>query len=108
MTRNNPTCWGQYYPLELGVAIFIPICMFAVGVKNHWVGIVRLAAAISVPGIIWNRLNTSMIAYNWQLYAEIPALEGDQDTITIYSLSFLTYRFILYRLPILHEWKGEK
>ena len=102
------TGWGQYYLLELGVGVFIPMCMFAVGVKNHWVGIVRLAAAISVVGIIWNRLNTSMIAYNWQLYAEIPHWKEVWITITIYSLYFLTYRFILYRLPILYEWKGEK
>ncbi len=102
------TGWGQYYLWELGVAVFIPMCMFAVGVKNHWVGIVRIAGLISVLGIIWNRLNTSMIAYNWELYAEIPHWKEIWITITIYSLYFLTYRFILYRLPILYEWKGEK
>jgi len=102
------TGWGQYYLWELGVAVFIPMCMFAVGVKNHWVGIVRFAALISVLGIIWNRLNTSMIAFNWELYAEIPHWKEIWITITIYSLYFLTYRFILYRLPILYEWKGEK
>ncbi len=102
------TGWGQYYILELGVAVFIPMCMFAVGVKNHWVGIVRFAALISVVGIIWNRLNTSMIAYNWQLYAEIPHWKEVWICITLYSLYFLTYRFILYRLPIIYEWKGAK
>ena len=102
------TGWGQYYLWELGVAVFIPMCMFAVGVKNHWVGIVRFAALISVLGIIWNRLNTSMIAFNWELYAENPHWKEIWITITIYSLYFLTYRFILYRLPILYEWKGEK
>jgi hypothetical protein len=102
------TGWGQYYLLELGVGVFIPMCMFAVAVKNHWVGLVRFAALISALGIIWNRLNTSMIAYNWQLYAEIPHWKEIWITVTIYSLYFLTYRFILYRLPIVYEWKGEK
>jgi Ni/Fe-hydrogenase subunit HybB-like protein len=102
------TGWGQYYLLELGVGVFIPMCMFAVAVKNHWPGLVRFAALISAVGIIWNRLNTSMIAYNWQLYAEIPHWKEIWITVTIYSLYFLTYRFILYRLPIVYEWKGEK
>ncbi len=102
------TGWGQYYLLELGVAVVLPMFMFAIGVKNHWVGIVRIAALISAVGIIWNRLNTSMIAYNWKLYPEIPHWKEVWICITLYSLYFLTYRFILYRLPIVYEWKGEK
>lgn len=102
------TGWGQYYLLELGVGVVLPMFMFAIGVKNRWVGIVRFAALISVLGIIWNRLNTSMVAYNWNLYAEIPHWKEVWICITIYSLYFLTYRFILYRLPIIYEWKGEK
>jgi len=102
------TGWGQYYLLELGVAVFIPMCLYAVAVKNRWAGLVRFAAVISVLGIIWNRLNTSMIAYKWELYAEIPHWKEVWICITIYSLYFLTYRFILYRLPIVYEWKGER
>ncbi|NOQ45217.1 MAG: polysulfide reductase [Desulfobulbaceae bacterium] len=102
------TGWGQYYLLEIGVAVVLPMCMFAVGVKNRWVGIVRFAALISAVGIIWNRLNTSMIAYNWNMYPEIPHWKEVWITITVYALYFLTYRFILYRLPIIYEWKGAK
>jgi len=102
------TGWGQYYLLELGVAVFIPMCLYAVAVKNRWAGLARLAAIISVLGIIWNRLNTSMIAYNWELYPEIPHWKEVWICITIYSLYFMTYRFILYRLPIVYEWKGER
>ncbi|MCF6187095.1 MAG: polysulfide reductase [Desulfobulbaceae bacterium] len=102
------TGWGQYYLLELGIGVVLPMFMFAVAVKNRWAGMVRLAALISVLGIIWNRLNTSMISFNWNLYPEIPHWKEVWITITIYALYFLTYRFILYRLPILYEWKGEK
>ena len=84
------------------------MCLLPLAVKNRWAGLVRFAAVISVLGIIWNRLNTSMIAYNWELYPEIPHWKEVWICITIYSLYFLTYRFILYRLPIVYEWKGEK
>jgi len=102
------TGWGQYYLLELTVAVFIPMCLFAVGVRNRWVSLVRFASLVTVLGIIWNRLNTSMIAYNWKLYQEIPHWKEVWITLTIYALYFVTYRFILYRLPILYEWQGEK
>jgi len=102
------TGWGQYYLLELGVAVFVPMCLFATGVRNRKVGLVRFAAALTVAGIIWNRLNTALIAFNWKLYQEIPHWKEVWITLTIYALYFITYRFIVYRLPILYEWQGEK
>ncbi len=102
------TGWGQYYLLELGIGVFLPMCLFAYGVKHARVALVRFAAVISVLGIIWNRINTALITFNWELYQEIPHWKEVWITITIYALYFITYRFILYRLPILYEWQGEK
>jgi Ni/Fe-hydrogenase subunit HybB-like protein len=102
------TGWGQYFLLELGIGVVFPMCLFAYGVKNHKVNLVRFAALISVLGIVWNRLNTALIAFNWRLYQEIPHWKEVWVTITIFALYFIVYRFILYRLPILYEWKGEK
>lgn len=100
--------WGLYYLAELGLGVFLPMCMFAVAVKKRLAGLARLAALIAVLGIAWNRLNTALITYNWQLYQEIPHWKEVWITITVCALYFLTYRFILYRLPILYGWKGEK
>ena len=71
-------------------------------------GMVRWAALISVLGIVWNRLNTALICFNWQLYQEIPHWKEVWVTITIFALYFIVYRFILYRLPILYQWQGEQ
>jgi hypothetical protein len=92
----------------MGVAVVLPMVLFAYGVKNRVVGMVRLAAVISVLGIVWNRLNTSMICFNWQLYREIPHWKEVWVTVTIFALYFIVYRFILYRLPILYQWQGDK
>lgn len=102
------TGWGSYYMLELGVGVVLPMFMFAIGGRNFLPGLVRTAAFITVLGIIWNRINTALICYNWQMYQEIPHWKEVWITITIYSLYFLTYRFIVYRLPIVYGWKGEK
>lgn len=102
------TGWGQYFLLELVAGAFLPMMMFAVGVKNRRVGLVRVAGWVSVLGLVWNRINTSMIAFNWQLYAEIPHWKEVWITVAVFALYFIVYRFILYRLPILYEWQGEK
>lgn len=102
------TGWGGYYLLELGVGVVLPMFMFAVAIRNNLATLARAAAFISVLGIIWNRLNTALVAFNWQLYQEIPHWKEVWITITLYSLYFITYRFIVYRLPIVYEWKGEK
>ena len=49
-----------------------------------------------------------MIAFNWNMYPEIPHWKEVWITFTVYALYFITYRFIVYRMPIIYEWKGEK
>ena len=52
-----------------------------------------------------NRLNTALIAFNWKLYPEIPHPFEVIICLTIFAIYVVTYRFILYRLPILFVWK---
>ncbi len=102
------TGWGSYYMLELAIGVVLPMFMFAIGIRNNWLKIIRFGAFIAAIGIIWNRLNTSLICYNWQMYQEIPHWKEVWITITIYAIYFMTYRFIVYRLPIVYGWKGDK
>ena len=102
------TGWGNYFMLEIAVGVILPFFLFTIGVKNYLPNLVRLAAFISVLGIIWNRLNTALIGFNWQLYQEVPRWQEVWVTCTIFAIYFMVYRFILYRLPILYEWKGDK
>ncbi len=99
------TGWGLYYLLEIGVGVVLPMMMFAKGARDGWIGLIRVAAFITVIGIIWNRLNTSLVCFNWQMYQEIPRWKEVWLTMTLYALYFITYRFIVYRLPIVYDWK---
>ena len=68
-------------------------------------GIIRLSALVAVLGILLNRINTALITFNWNLYQEIPHILETIIVVTIFTLYITTYRFILYRLPILYAWK---
>ncbi|MCA1766551.1 MAG: polysulfide reductase [Desulfobulbaceae bacterium] len=102
------TGWGQYYLLELTIGVVIPMMLFAYAVRNGNAQMARVAAFISVFGVLWNRINTALVGFNWHMYQEIPHWKEVAITVTIFTLYLATYRFILYRLPILYAWKGEK
>jgi Ni/Fe-hydrogenase subunit HybB-like protein len=100
--------WGQWYMLEMIAGVILPLILFTVSIRNNLPGLARFAALIAVLGIALNRLNTALITFNWKLYQEIPHWREVVICITIYSLYIVTYRFILYRLPILYTWKKDE
>ena len=100
--------WGAYYLLELGLGVIVPMVFFSSGVRNSSVTSVRIGAFIAVFGIVWNRLNTAIFCFNYQLYQEIPHWREIWLTVTIYGLYFVIYRFILYRLPIVYDWQEDQ
>ncbi|MDT8366857.1 MAG: polysulfide reductase [bacterium] len=98
------TGWGQWYILELAVGVILPLVVLGYGIRSERVGIVRLGAFIAVAGIVLNRLNTALVTFNWNLYPEIPHLLETIIAVTVFGLYIATYRFILYRLPIVYAW----
>lgn len=98
------TGWGFYYLLELGLGVLLPMVLFAKGVHDQSVRVVRVAAFITIIGVIWNRLNTAIYCFNYNLYQEVPHWKELWLTVTLYALYFITYRFIVYRLPIVFDW----
>jgi Ni/Fe-hydrogenase subunit HybB-like protein len=102
------TGWGAWFLFEMGVGVILPMILFAYAIPRNAVAIVRLAAFITVFGVVLNRVNTSIICFNWKLpYREIPHWREFVIAVTIYAIYIVVYRFILYRLPILYKWKEE-
>ena len=100
------TGFGQWYLVELAIAVIAPLILFSYGISNKKVGLVRFGAFLTVFGTVLNRVNTSIITFNWKLpEREIPHWREVVIVLTIYAIWFVVYRFILYRLPILYSWK---
>ncbi len=102
------TGWGAWFMFEMLIGTIIPLVLFTFGIKNRMPGLVRFTALIVLFGIALNRLNTSLITFNWKLYQEIPHIKEVMITITLYAIFIATYRFILYRLPILYTWQSSE
>jgi Ni/Fe-hydrogenase subunit HybB-like protein len=97
--------WGQWFMLELFVGVILPLVLFIYGIRSGKLGVIRFTSFVTVLGIALNRLNTSLITFNWELYQEIPHILEATICIPLFALYITTYRFILYRLPVLYPWK---
>ena len=95
--------WGAYYLTELFVGTILPLIVLAFGVRHHRLALIRGAALLAVLAIIWNRLNTVMICYNFRIHQEIPHWKELWVVATILCFYFIVYRFFLYRIPILFK-----
>ena len=98
------TPYGAWYLFEIVGFILVPSLLFAYGARNGLVRLLRATAAWTVLGIVVYRLNVSVIAMNWQVTPHyVPSWMEIMTTITIITAGVVTFRWIVNRMPILHE-----
>jgi Ni/Fe-hydrogenase subunit HybB-like protein len=98
------TGYGAWWLVEVVGFVLLPACLFALGVRNENARLVRGTAVLTIVGIILNRLNLSVIAFNWNLADRYhPSWMEYTVTITLITMFILEFRWIVNRLPILHE-----
>ena len=101
-----PTSWGLWFLVELVGFVLFPAILFAMGSREKNLTMVRVAAAWTVLGIILNRLNISIIAFNYHLPSAdryVPSLMEIGTSIFIVTVGITVYRYITSRMPILYE-----
>jgi Ni/Fe-hydrogenase subunit HybB-like protein len=100
------TGYGAWFLFEIVLGVILPLILFAYAIRHKLVGLIRFSALLTVVGIVLNRLNTSLITFNWKLAErEIPTWQEFVMAITLFSVYVVVWRFLLYRLPILYTWK---
>ncbi len=100
------TGYGLWYLVELLGFVLLPCFLYAIGVRDKNILLIKWAAAWTILGIVLNRLNISLIAFNWHLPSSeryFPHWMEIGISIFIVTICLLAYRFIVTRMPILHE-----
>ncbi len=98
------TSLGHWFLLEVFGFVLAPCLLFYWATRQRNVQLVRMGAIWTVLGIIFNRVNVSMIAMNWnQTDRYSPSWMEFAVTITIITVGLLTFRFIVNRMPILYR-----
>jgi Ni/Fe-hydrogenase subunit HybB-like protein len=96
--------WGAWYLVEILGFVLLPCVLFAYGVRNRSLGTVRVAAVMALVGIILNRLNISVIAYNWTAAVRYyPSWQEIVVTLMVVFSEIWVFRWIVLRMPVLRE-----
>ncbi len=97
------TRYGGLFLVEIIGFVLLPVVTYVWGIRNSNAKIVRMASLWTVLGIIFNRLNVSIFAFNWQLNDRyLPHWREYAVTITIITLGLLAFRWIVNRMPVLY------
>jgi len=100
------TGWGLWFMVELIGFVLFPAILYSMGSREKNLTFIRIASFWTILGIVLNRLNISVIAFNWHLPSAdryCPSFTEVGTTIFIVTLGLVAYKFIVTRMPILHE-----
>jgi Ni/Fe-hydrogenase subunit HybB-like protein len=93
---------GGWWLVEVLGFVLIPCLLFTAAVRRKSVPLVRVAAVLTVLGVILNRLNVSVIAFNWNRPVRyFPHWMEITVTITIVTIGVLVFKWMVNRMPIL-------
>jgi Ni/Fe-hydrogenase subunit HybB-like protein len=100
------TPMGTWYLIELVGLVLLPCFLFLHGVRYQNVTVIRMAAILSMLGIIVNRLNYTVIAYKWYVPLSqryIPSWGEITITLAIILTEVWVFRWIANRMPVFRE-----
>jgi len=100
------TGWGAWFLVEIIGFVLLPCYLYAVGARDKNVKLIRRTSGLAVLGIILNRLNISLIAFNYHLPSSeryFPHWMEIGITLFVVTIGVLVYRFIVTHMPILYE-----
>jgi Ni/Fe-hydrogenase subunit HybB-like protein len=96
--------WGLWYLVEVIGFVLVPALMFAFGFKHRSLHIIKIAAVMALLGIVLNRLNVSVISFNW--YAGVhyfPSWQEVTVTLMVIFSEIWVFRWFVTRMPVLNS-----
>jgi Ni/Fe-hydrogenase subunit HybB-like protein len=93
--------WGFWYLVEMLGFVLVPCFMFAYAVRHRKLGLVRVAAVVTVLGVILNRLNICLIAFNWYAVDRYyPSWQEIVVTLMVVFIEVWVFRWFITRMPV--------
>ena len=97
------TGYGAWFLVELLGFVALPAFMYAIGVREKKLKLIRFTAGWTVFGIVLNRLNICLIAFNYYLPWKdryIPNWQEIVISVFVVTVGILVFRFIVTHMPI--------
>ncbi len=100
------TEYGFWYLVELLGFVALPSLLYATGVRLKSIALIKWTSVLAVLGIILNRFNVCLIAFNWHLPSSeryFPHWMEIGISVFIVTVGLIAFKFIVTRMPILYE-----
>ncbi len=106
------TGMGEWYLLEIIGFVLIPMLMYFTAYKKNDVLMTKIAAILTMLGVILNRLNVTIIGFKWYLPVRyVPSWMEIAVTLAVIFSEIWIFRWVINRMPVLREspsWATEE
>jgi Ni/Fe-hydrogenase subunit HybB-like protein len=97
--------YGLWFLVEMLGFVLLPCYFYAIGAREKNLKIIRRTAAWTVLGIVVNRFNVGLIAFNYHLPSSeryFPHWMEIGISVFVVTIGILAYKFIVTHMPILY------
>jgi hypothetical protein len=102
---------GQWYLLEMFGFVLLPMLMFFYSYRMRNISLIKIAAIITMLGVIINRLNVTVIGFRWEMAVRyVPTWMEFVVTFAVIFAEIWIFRWVVNRMPVLREspsWVNE-
>lgn len=98
------TSMGYWYLTEMLGFVMLPMILFFISYRRGNPLLVRIAAILTMLGIIINRLNVTVIGFQWDMPVHyIPSWMEIVITLTVIFTEIWIFRWVINRMPVLRD-----
>jgi Ni/Fe-hydrogenase subunit HybB-like protein len=107
---NTPM--GYWFLLEMIGFVVIPMFLFVYSYRTKNIFAIRLAAILTILGVILNRLNVTVIGFRWDMTVHyVPSWMEIVVTMAVLFTEIWIFRWVINRMPVLRDppaWAKDK
>ena len=98
------TRMGAWYLTEMLGFVLLPMILFFISYRNRNILLIKIAAIVTMVGIIINRLNVTVIGFKWDAATHyVPSWMEIVVTLTVLFAEIWIFRWVINRMPVLRE-----
>lgn len=99
---NTPM--GYWFLLEMLGFVVLPMALFFYSYRANNIPLVKIAAIITILGVILNRLNVTIIGFKWDMAIRyIPSWMELVVTLAVIFTEIWIFRWVINRMPVLSD-----
>ena len=97
---NTPM--GYWFILEMLGFVLLPMILFVISYRTNNITLIKIAAIVTMLGVIMNRLNVTVIGFRWDAAIRyVPTWMEIVVTLAVIFTEIWIFRWVVNRLPVL-------